>query len=65
MAKEKGKGEGSVFFRKDRKKWVAQYYDYDPVTQERKHKEKSFATEEKSKGIFTIYNVSKGKSSIY
>ena len=49
MAKEKGKGEGSVFFRKDRKKWVAQYYDYDPVTQERKHKEKSFATEEKAK----------------
>ena len=54
MAKEKGKGEGSVFFRKDRKKWVAQYYDYDPVTQERKHKEKSFATEEKQKYIYNL-----------
>ena len=49
MAKEKGKGEGSVFFRKDRKKWVAQYYDYDPLTQKRVQKTKSFDTEEKAK----------------
>lgn len=49
MAREKGKGEGSVYFRKDRKKWVAQYYDYDPITQDRIHKVKSFETEDKAK----------------
>ena len=44
MGRDKGQGEGTVYFIKDRKKWVAQYYDYDPVTQKKKHREKTFAT---------------------
>lgn len=49
MAREKGSNNGCVYFRKDRKKWQAQYYDYDPVTQERIKKTKSFDSEEKAK----------------
>lgn len=48
MAREKGSNEGSIFYRKDRKKWTAQYYDYDPVTQNRIRKTKSFDTQEKA-----------------
>ena len=48
MAREKGSNEGSVFFRKNRGKWVAQYYDYDPVTLESFKKTKSFDTQEKA-----------------
>ena len=36
------KGEGSVFFRKDRQKWCAQYYESDPITEEKKVKRKLF-----------------------
>ena len=49
MAREKGSNEGSVFYRKNRNKWIAQYYDYDPLTQKRVQKTKSFDTEEKAK----------------
>ncbi|MGN1012613.1 MAG: hypothetical protein ACI4ON_02130 [Clostridia bacterium] len=45
MIRKKGSDEGSVFYRKDRNRWQAQYYDYDPVTLKRIHKEKSFRTE--------------------
>ena len=49
MARKKGSNEGSVYFRKDRGKWIAQYYDYDPITQEGLKKRKSFDTEEQAK----------------
>ena len=49
MAREKGSNEGSVFYRKNRNKWIAQYYDYDSLTQKRVQKTKSFDTEEKAK----------------
>ena len=48
MAREKGSNEGSVFFRKNRGKWIAQYYDYDPVTLESVKKTKSFDSQEKA-----------------
>ena len=51
MARDKGSNEGSVYYRKERKKWIAQYYDYDPVTEKRLHKEKSFNTEEQAKSF--------------
>ena len=49
MPNEKGKGEGSVFFNKQRKKWNAQYKEYDAKTGTIKPKTKSFKTEEEAK----------------
>ena len=49
MTNEKGKGEGSVFFNKQRKKWNAQYKEYDAKTGTIKPKTKSFKTEEEAK----------------
>ena len=49
MARKKGSNEGSVYYRKDRGKWIAQYYNYHPITLEKVHKEKSFSTEEEAK----------------
>lgn len=48
MSNEKGKGEGSVFFNKQRKKWNAQYKEYDAKTGTIKPKTKSFKTEEEA-----------------
>ena len=49
MSKQEAFGDGSVYFRKDRMRWVYQYYDVDPVTGIRKKVEKSFKTEEEAK----------------
>lgn len=49
MPRKKGSDEGSVYYKKDRKKWIGQYYDVDPITLKRKHIEKSFSTEEEAK----------------
>lgn len=46
---EKGKGQGYVFFNKQRKKWNAQYMEYDAKTGISKPKTKSFKTEEEAK----------------
>lgn len=46
---QKGKGEGYVFFNKQRKKWNAQYMEYDVKTGISKPKTKSFKTEEDAK----------------
>ncbi len=43
---EKGKSEGYVFFNKQRKRWNAQYSEYNPQTGKIKKKTKSFKTEE-------------------
>lgn len=45
----KGSSEGYVFFNKQRKKWNAQYSEYDVKTGEIKKKTKSFKTEEEAK----------------
>lgn len=45
----KGKGEGYVFFNKQRKKWNAQYMEYDVKTGTSKPKTKSFNSEEDAK----------------
>ena len=49
MSRAKGSNEGSIYFRKARNKWIAQYYDYDPVTLEPVKKTKSFDTPEKAR----------------
>ena len=46
---EKGTSEGYVFFNKQRKKWNAQYREYDINTGKLKLKTKSFKTEEDAK----------------
>lgn len=46
---EKGKGEGSIYFNKQRKRWNAQYKEYDVSTGTMKYKTKSFKTEEEAK----------------
>ena len=45
----KGSSEGYVFFNKQRKKWNAQYIDYDIKTGKVKKRTKSFKTEEEAK----------------
>ena len=45
----KGKGEGSIYFNKQRKKWNAQYTQYDVNTGKVKKKTKTFKTEEEAK----------------
>lgn len=44
----KGNGEGSVYFNKQRKKWNAQYKEYDVKTGSMKLKTRSFKTEEEA-----------------
>lgn len=44
----KGNGEGSVYFNKQRKKWNAQYKEYDVKTGNMKLKTRSFKTEEEA-----------------
>ena len=51
----KGSSEGSVYFNKQRKNWIAQYYAYDVKTDTTVRKTKSFKTkEEAQKYISTI-----------
>ena len=51
----KGNGEGSVYYNKQRKKWNAQYKEYDTKTGKMKYKTKSFKTEnEAQKYLNTI-----------
>ena len=38
----KGNGEGSIYYNKQRKKWNAQYKEYDTETGKMKYKTKSF-----------------------
>lgn len=48
MARKKGSDEGSVYYRSDRNKWVAQYYDIDPVTLKSIKVRKTFDTQEEA-----------------
>lgn len=51
----RGNGEGSVYFNKQRKKWNAQYKEYDVNSGKMKSKTKSFKSEEEaSKYLSTI-----------
>ena len=52
---QKGLGEGYVFFNKQRKKWNAQYRDYDINTGTLKLKTKSFKTKEEHSLINNRY----------
>lgn len=49
MPREKGSSQGSVYFRPDRKRWIAQYYDYDPITLKSSKKTKCFKDEDSAK----------------
>ena len=46
---EKGSSEGSVYFNKQRNRWNAQYYEYNPETDKSCKKTKSFKSEEEAK----------------
>lgn len=50
----KGNGEGTIFFNKQRKKWNAQYKEYDVKTGTMKPKTKSFKTEEEAKKYLSV-----------
>lgn len=43
-----GNGNGSIYFRNDRKKWVAQYLEYDVMKDRNVKKKKTFATKEEA-----------------
>ena len=45
----KGRGEGYVFFNKQRKKWNAQYQEYDAKIGTSRPRTKSFKTEEEAR----------------
>ena len=49
MGREKGSSEGSIYFNKQRKNWIAQYYSYDIKTGKISRKTKSFKTEKEAK----------------
>lgn len=51
MAK-KWSSEGYVFFNRQRKRWNAQYSEYDSKTGKAKKKTKSFKTEDEAKNIY-------------
>ena len=55
----KGNGEGSIYFNKQRKKWNAQYKEYDVKTGNMKYKTKSFKTEEEAKALPKIIQINK------
>ena len=45
---EKGHGEGTIYFRNDRKKWLVQYFDYDVMKNKSVRRSKSFDTKEEA-----------------
>ncbi|MBQ8379375.1 MAG: site-specific integrase [Clostridia bacterium] len=49
MSRKKGSDEGTVYYRKDRDKWIAQYFEVDPVSQNSIKKSKGFNTQEQAK----------------
>lgn len=44
----KGSSEGSIYYRKERDNWIAQYYDYDVMQDKSVRKSKSFGTKEEA-----------------
>lgn len=46
---QKGTSEGSIYFNKQRKNWIAQYYDHDIKTDKILRRTKSFKTEEEAR----------------
>ena len=46
---KKGSSEGSVYFNKQRKNWIAQYYEYDIQAGKTNKKTKSFNTQEEAR----------------
>jgi len=49
MPREKGTSEGTIYFNKQRKKWNAQFIEYDSITGQLSKKTKSFNSEEEAK----------------
>ena len=43
---KKGNSEGSIYFNKQRKNWIAQYYDFDVEKDKTIRKTKTFKTKE-------------------
>lgn len=46
---EKGSSEGTIYFNKQRKRWNAQFNEYDPLTGKLHRKTKTFKTEDEAK----------------
>ena len=42
-------GEGTVYYNRQRRRWNAQYLEYDPITDQSKKKTKTFKSEEEAK----------------
>lgn len=55
----KGSGEGSIFFRKDRKKWNAQYTEYDVMKDKYVTKNKIFAERKDAEKFLQMLNYRK------
>lgn len=54
--KNSGTGNGSIYFRSDRKKWVAQYLEYDVMKDRNVKKKKTFASKEEAEEFLKQLN---------
>ena len=50
----KGNSEGSIYFNKQRKNWLAQYYEYDINSGKTKRRTKTFKTADEAKKYLNV-----------
>ena len=62
MPKEKGTSNGSIFFNKNKNRWVVQSYYIDAITNKKRSKNKLFKTEEEAKRYLDIVHLQKEDS---
>lgn len=58
----KGSSEGSIYFNKQRKNWLAQFYEYDVNKGKTVRRTKSFKTEEEAKKYLSTIMYQKGNA---
>ena len=61
----KGSSQGFVYFNKQRKRWNAQYTEYNVKTGKIQKKTKSFKTEEEAKKYLATVMYQKRKSNLH
>ena len=54
------KGEGSIYYNKQRKNWLAQYYEYNSLENKQLRKTKSFKTEQEAQNFLNTIMYQKG-----
>lgn len=59
MPKAKGTSNGSIFFNKNKNRWVVQSYYIDAITDKKKTKNKLFKTEEEAKRYLDVVHLQK------